>query len=173
MNTTYLVLSLVVGPLIGGGLVYYIQSRIRINETKETTAIQGAAAAAATPYQVLQQQLQSKDAQIAQAQQQHHEFVASQMARNDATTQAVLALAEQVRVQTGNLKDVSTALHEHRVESSARAGKIYEQVGKVNERLAGIESNIKSTLESAQDAAASAKEAAEVAEKAVREAKSA
>lgn len=166
MNTTYMVLTMIIAPLIGGGVVYFIQSRIRINELRETSGIQASAVAVNTPYQVLQQQLSAKDAQIAQAQGQHHAFVESQMERNDATTKALLALAEQLRVQTGNLKDVSVSLQEHRTESSARAGKIYEQVGKVNERLAGLEANVKNSLETAKDAAEVARDAA----KAVREA---
>lgn len=151
--------------LVGGVLVYYLQSRIRVKETADTTGIHAQATAAQAPYTVLQQQLTAKDAQIAQAQGQHHQFVESQMARNDATTQAVLALAEQVRVQTGNLKDVSAALAEHRTESSARAGRIYEQVGKVNERLAGLEAGVKTTLELAQSAAKDASDAVAETEK--------
>lgn len=173
MSTTQLLLSFVVGPLIGGVLVFYLQSRIRVKETKDTTAIHGEAAAAAAPYAVLQQQLQAKDAQLAQAQGQHHAFVESQMERNDATTKAILALAEQVRVQTGNLTVLQNNLQDHRTESSARAGKTYEAIGKVNERLAALEAVAKNTLEQASDAAKTAKEAAELAEKVVKEARAA
>lgn len=139
MSTTYLVLTLIGGPLVGGGLVYYIQSRIRIQEARENAAIQGNATAANTPYQVLQQQLAAKDGQIAQTQQQHHAFVESQMARNDATTKAIIELAAECRAQTDTLKAVGLSLQAHREESSARAGKIYEKIGAVNERLAAIE----------------------------------
>lgn len=159
MNTTYLILTMVVGPLIGGGMVYYIQSRIRIHEARETAGIQSEATAVNTPYQVLQQQLMAKDAQIAQSQAQHHNFVETQMARNDASTQAILALAEQVRVQTGNLKDISGGLQAHRDESTVRSGKIYEKIGLVNERLAGLEVGIKTSIETAQRAADKAEQA--------------
>lgn len=143
MNTAYLALTLVVGPLVGGGLVYFIQSRIRLNEARETAGIQAEAAATQTPYQVLQQQIAVKDAQISQSQTQHHAFVETQMARNDAATQAMLSLAEQVRMQTDNLKDLSVGLQMHRDESSARSGKIYEKIGQVNERLATIEAHVR------------------------------
>lgn len=170
MNATYLALTLVVGPLIGGGLVYFIQSRIRVREARETAGIQAEATAAATPYQVFQQQLIAKDAQIATIQVQHHTFVETQMARNDATTQAVLALAEQVRVQTGNLKEISVVLQSHREESGTRSGRIYEKIGLVNERLAGLEAGLKNSLETAQRAAEIAKEAVEAVNKVAREA---
>lgn len=173
MNTTYLVLSLVIGPLIGGGLVYYIQSRIRVKEARDTAGIHAEATAVATPYAVLQQQLITKDQQLASAQGLHHAFVESTMARSDATTQAILALAEQVRVQTGNLKDLGSGLDTHRTESSARAGKIYEQIGKVNERLAGLEANVKNSLETASDAAKTAKDAAETLDRVARETRTA
>lgn len=173
MTTSQMVLSFIVGPLIGGVLVFYLQSRIRVKETKDTAAIHGDAAVAAAPYKVLQDQLAAKDQQLAQVQGQHHDFVEGQMKRNDATTQAILALAEQVRVQTGNLKDIQTGQHEQRAESSARAGKTYEKIAEVNERLAGLEAGVKNCLETAQDAAKAAKGAAELAEKAVREVRAA
>ena len=165
MSTAYLVLSLIVAPLVGGGAVYYIQSRIRRNEAREMASIQTEASAASTPYQLLQNQLATKDAMLSQSQAQHHQFVESQMARNDATTQAILGLAEQVRVQTGNLQDLSSVLQTHRDEGAMRSGKIYEKIGQVNERLAGIESGIKNSIETAQDAAKTAKAAAEIVER--------
>ncbi len=157
MSTVYLVLTLVVGPLIGGGLVYLIQSRIRVQEARETAGIQSEATKTSAPLAVIMNQLVAKDAQIDRAQSQHHAFVETQMARNDATTQAVLALAEQVRVQTGNLKDISSSLQEHRNESGARSGRIYEKIGLVNERLAGLEAGLKNSLDTAQKAAETAK----------------
>ncbi len=139
----YLVISVVIGPLIGGGVVFYLQSRIRVREARETSRIQSDAQTAAQPLAVIMNQLVAKDAQIDRAQNQHHAFVETQMARNDATTQAILALAEQVRVQTGNLKDLSVSLTAHREESSLRGGKVYEKIGMVNERLATIEAMVK------------------------------
>lgn len=137
-------LASVASLLIGGGLVYFIQSRIRVKEAHDIAGIQAEAVAVNTPYQVLQQQLNVKDSQIAQSQAVHHSFVESQMARNDATTKATLELAEQVRAQTENLKDMSRSLQSHREESSARTGKIYEKIGEVNERLATIEAQMRS-----------------------------
>jgi len=159
MTTTYLVLTLLVGPLVGGGLVYFIQSRIRVKEVRDTAGIHAEAAANQTPYTVMQQQLLAKDAQLAQVQGQHYAFVEGTMKRNDATTEAVLALAEQVRVQTTNLTELRQDLGSHRTESSARAGKTYEAIGKVNERLAGLEANIKGVLDDAKTAAKDAKDA--------------
>jgi hypothetical protein len=143
MNTAYLFLTLVVGPLVGGGVVCFIQSKIRVNEARETAEIRTHEAAGAAPYQVLQQQLAAKDAMIASAQSQHHAFVETQMARNDASTRALLELAEQIRVQTANLKDMSTSLQGHKDEAHARAGRLYEKIGEVNERLATIEAKVK------------------------------
>lgn len=148
-STSYMILTLIVSPLLGGGLVYYIQSRIRINESKEQASIAGAATAAQTPYQVLQQQLQAKDGQIAMTQQQHYQFVESQMARNDATTKAILELAAECRAQTDTLKAVGASLQDHREESSTRAGKIYEKIGDVNERMAAMETGVKNAIDSA------------------------
>lgn len=159
MTISQMLLTFIVAPLVGGVLVFYLQSRIRVRETKETAAIHGEASAAQTPYTVLQQQLMAKDNQLAQVQGQHYAFVEGTMKRNDATTEAVLALAEQVRVQTENLKSLGSGLETHRSESSARAGKIYEQVGKVNERLAGLEANIRGVLDDAKTAAKDAKDA--------------
>lgn len=173
MSTTQMVLSFVIGPIVGGVLVFYLQSRIRVREVKDTTEIRSEATAAATPYQLLQQQLVAKDQQIAQARGEHHTFVENSMKRNDAATTAILELAGLCRAQSENLKDVGTALQAHREEASARSGKIYEQIGKVNERLAGLEANVRNSLDTASDAARHAKEAAELAEKAVREARAA
>ena len=173
MTTTYMILSLIISPLIGGGVVYYFQSRVRIREAKETADIHGAASAAQTPYQMFQQQIAAKDAQLAMHQQQSYSFVETQMARNDATTKAVLELAEQIRVQTENLKEMSSGLEVHRGDSSARSGKIYEQIGKVNERLAGLEAGVKNTLDTATEAAKTARGAVELAERVLREARTA
>lgn len=149
----------IISLLVGGVLIYYLQSRIRVRETADTTGIHAQATATQAPYTVMQQQLQAKDAQLAQVQQQHYSFVEGTMKRNDATTEAVLALAEQVRVQTTNLTELRQDLTLHRSESSARAGKTYEAIGKVNERLAGLEANIKGTLDDAKSAAKDAKDA--------------
>lgn len=173
VSTGYLILTLVIAPLIAGGVVYGIQAFIRVREAKATAAIHGEAAAAQTPVQVLTQQLAAKDAQLAQARAEVHEFVKGQMERNDAGTRAILALAEQVRVQTGNLTTLQSDLADHRADSSARAGKTYEAIGKVNERLAGLEANVRSCLSTAEDAAKVAKDAAELAEKAVKEVRAA
>ncbi len=172
VSTGYLILTLVVAPLIGGGVIYGIQAWIRVREAKATVGIHADAAASQTPVQVLTQQLASKDAQLAQARAEVHEFVKGQMERNDAGTRAILALAEQVRIQTGNLTTLQSDLADHRSDSSARAGKTYEAIGKVNERLAGLEANVRSCLNTAEDAAKTAKDAAELAEKVVSEARS-
>lgn len=157
------IVILLAGTLLGGGgLGYYIQSRIRVREAKEMAGIQTEVTVTTAPIAVLQQQLAAKDAQLNQSQQMSHDFVESQMKRNDATTAAVLALAEQVRVQTTNLKDIGTSLQNHREESSARAGKTYEKISDVNERLAGLEAGIKNCLDTAESAAYKAKEAAEL-----------
>lgn len=173
MTTSYLILTLLVGPLVGGGVVYFIQSRIRVKEAKDMAGIQGEAAATTAPLAALQQQLAAKDQQLAQARAEVHDFVKSSMERNEASTRAILALAEQVRVQTGNLTTLQNDLGAHRSESSVRAGKTYEAIGKVNERLAGLEAGVKNCLDLATDAAKDAKEAAEMAEKAVKEVKAA
>lgn len=161
MNSlTYIVVS----SLLGGGVVYFIQSRIRVKEAQDMAGIQAEATTKQTPYTILQQQLAVKDGQFAATQAKHDAFVDSTIARQDATTKAILELAEQVRVQTGNLKDLGQGMQDHRAESSARAGKIYEQIGKVNERLAGLESGIKTSIDLAG-------RAAETAEKAVKAAR--
>lgn len=167
----YLVLTVVISPLVGGVFVYYFQSRVRVREQRETAGIQAEAAISTSPLQMMQQQLQVKDAQIAQAAQTHDAFVESAMARNDATTKAILELAEQFRVQTSNLKDLGSLLQSHRDEDGSRAGRIYDQIGKVNERLAGLEASVRSTLEVAKDAVSTAKDAAETAERVAREAR--
>lgn len=163
---------MIASTLVGGGLVYLIQSRIRVRELRDTTAIQTAASAAKSPMEMMAQQIQIKDAQIAQVQQQHADFVDSQMKRNDAGTEAILNLAEQVRVQTSNLAAVVKEIQEHRAESATRAGKIYENIGKVNERLAGLEATVKSTLDTATDASKISKAAAETVERVARESRS-
>lgn len=173
MSTWQIVLSVVVGPLIGGVLVFYLQSRIRVRENKDNASIQAETQAAATPYQVLQQQLLAKDQQLMASRAETHDFVKGQMERNDASTKAILALAEQVRVQTGNLATLQSDLTTHRAESSTRAGKTYEKIAEVNERIAGLEAGVKNSLDTAQEAAKKAKDAAELAEKAVREARAA
>lgn len=142
MSTTYLILTMIISPLVGGGVVYYIQSRIRINEAKEQASIQGQASVSQTPLEVLRSELASKGVALQQTQQQFFEFVESQMKRNDATTKAILEVAGECRAQTETLKFVGTSLQAHREESSARAGKIYEKIGDVNERLAAIEGRI-------------------------------
>lgn len=173
MSTGYLILTLIVAPLIAGGVVYGIQAFIRVKEARATAGIHAEASVLQTPVQVLTQQLAAKDQQLASAHAETHEFVKSQMERNDAGTRAILELAEQLRMQTSNLKDLSTAFADHRDESSQRAGKIYEQVGKVNERLAGLEASVRNCLDTASDAAKIAKDAAEDAIKAVKEARAA
>lgn len=150
--------------LVGGVLVFYLQSRIRIREQKETSDIRGAETAALTPMQVMERQLQAKDQQLLLAQQTMGGWVETQMARNDAQTKAILELAAQVRGQTENLKDVGAALQAHREEASARSGRVYEKIGEVNERLATIEGGIRNSLDTAQ-------RAAEAALQAVREAR--
>lgn len=149
MNTTYLMFTLIISPLIGGGVVYYIQSRIRINEAKEQVAIQGQASAAQTPLEVLRNELASKGVALQQTQQQFFQFVESQMKRNDATTKALLDVAAECRSQTDTLKAVGVSLQAHREESSARAGKIYEKISDVNERMAGMEANVKNASDAA------------------------
>ena len=171
VNIGYIILTVVISPLLGGVFVYYFQSRVRVREQREVAGIQAEATVSQHPLQVLQQQLQVKDAQIAQVSQTHDAFVESAMARNDATTKAILELAEQLRAQTANLKDLSTLLQSHRDDDAGRAGRIYDQIGKVNERLAGLEATVKNTLEVAKEAASEAKEAVEQAQRAVREAR--
>lgn len=161
------------GGLLTSGVLYWWQSRVRVREAKDLGAIQAEATAAQTPFQLLQQQLLVKDNQLAAANQEYKEFVDSAMARNDATTRAILELASLCRQQTENLKQISADVQTHRKDSSERAGKIYEKISDVNERLAGVEAGIKNSLETAQEAVKKAKEAAETAEKVVKEARGA
>ncbi len=159
MSTAYLVLTLLAGPLVGGGVVYYIQSRIRINEQREMAGIQGGATAQQAPMDMLRGELAAKGVALQQTQEQFFLFVESQMKRNDATTAAMLNMAAESRAQTEALKAVGVSLQDHREESAGRAGKMYDRIGLVNERMASIESGMKIAADTAHRAANTALEA--------------
>jgi hypothetical protein len=120
------ILTGIIIPLVGLG-IYYFQSRVRVNEQRDSVGIQSQA----TPLQILTQQLASKDAQLVSTQGQFFTFMQTQMARNEAQTKALDALTAECRAQT-------TALMQHTEQSAFRSKAIHERLNSMAEDLAEV-----------------------------------
>lgn len=125
-----LILTLVIGPLIGAAVMYW-NSRTRVGEAGDVASIKERQA----PIEALRLELLARKDEVTQTRQQFFQFMQSHTEKNDAQTRALLELAAECRAQTDALKSHMTA-------SSERARNIFDKLTDVKEKIAQIQGHL-------------------------------
>ncbi len=143
MGNTYIIVSMVVSPIISGVIVYYIQSRIRINESKAQTTItaeMSPLAALSAGIAVRDQAMAVKEAEAKQERDSHETFMQGLIAKfqeqQEKLTNVLTGIDKRCEAHFLAITDLRAELLRHSEESTKGRGLVHARLNDVQMQIA-------------------------------------